>query len=195
MRWEWWEKDMSSRGILQKNTSSRNISRKYCTLHSHWRYDTIHYLPRKSGLYWFMPALAKSNVGSPTGTHGDEGQKVWPCCFTKNSIKVDRTLSMGHSCCFFFWSSDDDDMIIRCLCCCSVSLWKETMIMNEWGDRETLMTATVTATHVCGEVDEDEQKKRKQKTGLQVCITSMHGFTWIRKKWTQFQKSFETKNT
>ena len=42
------------------------------------------HVPRKSGLNWFMPALQKSSVGSSCGTHGDDFQKVWPCCSTKN---------------------------------------------------------------------------------------------------------------
>jgi hypothetical protein len=30
-------------------------------------------LPRKMGLNWFMPELAKSSVGSDSGAHGLEG--------------------------------------------------------------------------------------------------------------------------
>jgi hypothetical protein len=42
-----------------------------------------------------MPAFVKSNVGSSTGTHGEDGQKVCPFAW-KNSKKVVRTLAMGH---------------------------------------------------------------------------------------------------
>jgi hypothetical protein len=33
--------------------------------------------PRKMGLNWFMPAFAKSRVGSSCGTTGLAAQKVW----------------------------------------------------------------------------------------------------------------------
>jgi len=34
------------------------------------------HVPRKSGLYWFIPALANRMVGSSCGTTGDDGQCV-----------------------------------------------------------------------------------------------------------------------
>jgi len=55
-----------------------------------------------------MPALAKSNVGSSWGTHGDDFQYVWPLRL-KYSMKVDRTLFAGHSSSFL--SSPVDDMM------------------------------------------------------------------------------------
>ena len=55
---------------------------------SHW--------PKNRGLYWFMPALVNSRVGSSWGTHGLLGQKVWPCSSRKNSIKASRTRTDGH---------------------------------------------------------------------------------------------------
>jgi hypothetical protein len=33
-------------------------------------------VPRKIGLYWFIPALVKSKVGSLWGTTEEEAQKV-----------------------------------------------------------------------------------------------------------------------
>lgn len=30
------------------------------------------------GLNWFIPAFVKRSVGSSYGTHGEEGQEVWP---------------------------------------------------------------------------------------------------------------------
>ena len=33
-------------------------------------------VPRNIDLYWFMPALAKSNVGSESGTTEDEGTEA-----------------------------------------------------------------------------------------------------------------------
>ncbi len=48
-------------------------------------------VPRKMGLNWFMPALAKSRVGSLCGTTLLEGTAVCPLLW-KNSMKVDRTL-------------------------------------------------------------------------------------------------------
>ena len=54
-------------------------------------------IPRKSGLYWFIPALANKRVGSSWGTQGEDGQKVCWCFSAKNWINVDRTLSIGHS--------------------------------------------------------------------------------------------------
>src|SRR5580700_9459172 len=37
-----------------------------------------------------MPALAKSSVGSSSGTTGDDGTKVWPCFCTKKSMNCWR---------------------------------------------------------------------------------------------------------
>ena len=33
-------------------------------------------VPRKRGLYWFIPAFVKRRVGSSYGTQGEERQKV-----------------------------------------------------------------------------------------------------------------------
>lgn len=43
-----------------------------------------------------VPELLKSNVGSLTGTTGDEGKKTWPFFFTKKSINVLRTRLTGQ---------------------------------------------------------------------------------------------------
>lgn len=53
-------------------------------------------MPKKMGLYWFMPALEKSRVGSFTGTTGLEGLKVCPFAL-KKSMNVDRTTDPGQS--------------------------------------------------------------------------------------------------
>src|SRR5262245_44917668 len=47
-------------------------------------------VPRKYGLNWFMPALAKSSVGSSCGTTGDDGTKVCPCFLQKKSMSCWR---------------------------------------------------------------------------------------------------------
>lgn len=52
--------------------------------------------------------MAKSNVGSSWGTHGEDFQYVWPLRL-KYSMKVDRTLFAGHSSSFL--SSPVDDMM------------------------------------------------------------------------------------
>ena len=51
--------------------------------------------PTKSGLNWFMPALAKRSVGSSYGTTGDEGTIVWPLD-SKYSMNCERTLDAVH---------------------------------------------------------------------------------------------------
>src|SRR5262249_59454939 len=47
-------------------------------------------VPRKYGLNWFIPALAKSSVGSSCGTTGDDGTKVCPCFWQKKSMNCLR---------------------------------------------------------------------------------------------------------
>src|SRR6266540_1552731 len=47
-------------------------------------------VPRKYGLNWFIPALAKSSVGSLSGTTGEEGTKWWPCFLQKKSMNCWR---------------------------------------------------------------------------------------------------------
>jgi len=71
------------------------------------------HVPKKSGLYWFMPAFVKSSVGSSTGTQGLLGQKTCPCCSTKKSKKVLRTFSMGHT----LLLCSGDDMLVMLLYC------------------------------------------------------------------------------
>ena len=53
-------------------------------------------MPRKQGLNWFIPALAKRRVGSSCGTTGEDGTTV---CYlaSKKSRKVCRILWAGHS--------------------------------------------------------------------------------------------------
>ncbi|KAL3783982.1 LOW QUALITY PROTEIN: hypothetical protein HJC23_013362 [Cyclotella cryptica] len=61
--------------------------------------------PRKMGLNWFMPALAKSSVGSLRGTHGEEGTSE--CCSeAKCDRNVDRIFEVGQASAA---GSDDDD--------------------------------------------------------------------------------------
>ena len=53
-------------------------------------------VPRKQGLNWFIPALAKRRVGSSWGTTGEDGTTV--CSLpSKKSRKVCRILWAGHS--------------------------------------------------------------------------------------------------
>src|SRR4051812_15188928 len=47
-------------------------------------------VPRKYGLNWFMPALANSNVGSPSGTTGLDGTFLCPCFLQKKSMNCWR---------------------------------------------------------------------------------------------------------
>ena len=47
-------------------------------------------MPRKIGLYWFIPAFAKRSVGSLWGTTEEEGHGVWPLD-SKKSTKAWRT--------------------------------------------------------------------------------------------------------
>jgi hypothetical protein len=47
-------------------------------------------------LYWFIPALANSSVGSSTGTTGLDGQRVCDLD-SKYSTNVLRTRLAGHS--------------------------------------------------------------------------------------------------
>src|SRR6266545_5364438 len=47
-------------------------------------------VPRKYGLNWFMPALAKSSVGSSCGTTGLDGTNVCPCFLQKKSMNCWR---------------------------------------------------------------------------------------------------------
>src|SRR5207249_6919381 len=47
-------------------------------------------VPRKYGLNWFIPALAKSSVGSSCGTTGDDGTNWWPCFLQKKSMNCWR---------------------------------------------------------------------------------------------------------
>src|SRR5947209_7163160 len=43
-----------------------------------------------------MPALVNSSVGSPSGTTGEDGTKVWPCFCTKKSMNCWRiSLAVG----------------------------------------------------------------------------------------------------
>jgi len=51
--------------------------------------------PRKIGLNWFIPALAKRRVGSFRGAHAEDGTLVCSFC-SKYSTKVDLTLSVDH---------------------------------------------------------------------------------------------------
>lgn len=53
-------------------------------------------LPRKMGLNWFMPALAKRSVGSFRGTQGDEGTDECDS-EAKWSMKVERILEVGQA--------------------------------------------------------------------------------------------------
>ena len=53
-------------------------------------------VPMKMGLYWFIPALANSRVGSSWGTTALDGKKVWPLV-RKKSTNVARTRSPDHS--------------------------------------------------------------------------------------------------
>ena len=46
---------------------------------------------------WFVPALAKSSVGSSYGTTGEEGHIVCPLA-SKNSMNCLRTFEAVHSC-------------------------------------------------------------------------------------------------
>ena len=50
------------------------------------------HVPKKIGLNWFMPALAKSNVGSSCGTTGEDGTIVCTCLLSKNDVNVFLTL-------------------------------------------------------------------------------------------------------
>ena len=51
-------------------------------------------MTRKS-LAWFIPALAKSNVGSSNGIVGDDATKVWS--FERKKLKYSsRTLAADH---------------------------------------------------------------------------------------------------
>lgn len=52
-------------------------------------------VPKNIGLNWFIPALAKSRVGSLTGTTGLDGQLTCPFP-SKNLMKVSRTRFAGH---------------------------------------------------------------------------------------------------
>ena len=52
-------------------------------------------LPTKMGLNWFMPAFAKSSVGSSTGTTGDDGQNVCSFVCAKKLMNVSRTFAAG----------------------------------------------------------------------------------------------------
>lgn len=45
---------------------------------------------------WFMPALAKSRVGSSWGTTGLDFQNVWSCFSVKNEMKDSRTRDAGQ---------------------------------------------------------------------------------------------------
>lgn len=45
---------------------------------------------------WFMPALAKSSVGSSWGTTGLDFQKVCPCLSVKNEMNELRTRDAGQ---------------------------------------------------------------------------------------------------
>src|SRR5205809_3050204 len=47
-------------------------------------------VPRKYGLNWFIPAFAKSKVGSFSGTTGLDATKVWPCFLQKKSMNCWR---------------------------------------------------------------------------------------------------------
>jgi hypothetical protein len=53
-------------------------------------------VPRKTGLNWFIPALANNSVGSSTGTTGLDDHRVWDLD-SKNLMKVSRTRRAGHS--------------------------------------------------------------------------------------------------
>lgn len=66
--------------------------------------------PKNKGLNWFIPALVNNKVGSSMGTHVELGQNVCWCFFTKKSIKVCRTLAMGHF--FDFAISSDSKLMI-----------------------------------------------------------------------------------
>jgi len=46
-------------------------------------------------LTWFIPAFAKSSVGSSYGIVDDDGQKAWPLLL-KKSMYVSRTLFAVH---------------------------------------------------------------------------------------------------
>jgi len=48
-------------------------------------------------LNWFIPALAKSSVGSSCGTTGEEGKRVWARTEAKCERKVSRMREAGHS--------------------------------------------------------------------------------------------------
>lgn len=45
---------------------------------------------------WFMPALAKSSVGSSWGTTGLDFQKVCSCLSVKNEMNESRTRDAGQ---------------------------------------------------------------------------------------------------
>src|SRR5262245_22889045 len=56
--------------------------------------------PRKYGLNWFIPALAKSNVLSLSGTTGEDGTKWCPCFLQKKSMncwRISLDEGMGYS--------------------------------------------------------------------------------------------------
>ena len=63
------------------------------TLFNVYSGDFGSHVPKKIGLNWFMPALAKSKVGSSCGTTGEDGTIVCACSLSKKEVNVFRTFA------------------------------------------------------------------------------------------------------
>jgi len=113
-----------------------------------------------------MPALAKSNVGSSWGTHGDDFQYVWPLRL-KYSMKVDRTLFAGHSSSFLL-SSPVDDM-----------MEEEISIATTIVEGSSKVSVYTTTNYLWCSTNKDDRKNNMRGEQFQRGILMGNAYKWI----------------
>ena len=96
-------------------------------------------VPWKMGLNWFMPALAKSSVGSACGTTLLLGTAVWPLD-SKKSRKAARTRSPVRQCAQPYMTVNDN----ACSAYTAAGYCRVACVMEESKKRRARAIACVT---------------------------------------------------